>query len=62
MFGFEPRISGVGRDHSTNCATTTVAIKNICVYASDIGDSQTSNDFLQSKDKKCKTEVNGWVR
>ena len=23
MTGFEPRISGVGRDRSTNCATTT---------------------------------------
>ena len=23
MLGFEPRISGVGSDHSANCATTT---------------------------------------
>ena len=23
MTGFEPRIAGVGSDHSTNCATTT---------------------------------------
>ena len=33
MSGFEPRISGVGSDHSTNCATTT-ANSRVFFYSS----------------------------
>ena len=29
MLGFEPRISGIGSDHSANCATTTALKRNL---------------------------------
>ena len=31
MTGFEPRTSGVGSDRSTNCATTTALLKDLCI-------------------------------
>ena len=45
MTGFEPRISGVGRDRSTNCATTM----NICNENDRSYQGRSSNYNLSEK-------------
>ena len=49
MTGFEPRISGVGGDRSTNWATTTAQLCNLFVVNSNLWTISGSKSDYQNK-------------
>ena len=60
MLGFKPRVSGVGSDHSSICATTkALRYNNFCHW---LGALFPAHLFVEAEDDNPEVAVQAWTR